>query len=147
MIWTDVSGFGSNSTYEHDFYLNNYDHKTYLSRAQWPNGIPRVIYWGSNLPRAYLDTRLGDPKEEVAYVVGCADGHTIQPNTWYWSQIRTSRGDADTDRAKLFGQLGHRWPDNCYSTWCVFADQTEAVVGSWNNPWAIFVPIDLWWSR
>lgn len=147
IIWTDVSGFGSNSTYEHDFYLYNYDGKTYLSRAQWPNGIPKVTYWGSNLPRAYLDTRFSDPAEEVAYVIGCADGDAIQANTWYWSQIRTKPGDASVDKAKLFGQVGHRSPSRCYSTWCVFADQTEPIVGSWSNPWAISVPVDLWWSR
>lgn len=147
MIWTDVSGFGSNSAYEHDFFLYNYDGRTYLSREQLPNGIPKVNYWGSNLPRAYLDTRLFDPAEEIAYVVGCADGDAIQANTWYWSQIRTKPGDANTDKAKLFGQLGHRNPSWCYSTWCVFADQTEPIVGSWSNPWAISVPVDLWWTR
>jgi hypothetical protein len=147
MIWTDVSGFGPNSTYEHDFFLNNYDGKTYLSRAQGLNGIPTVIYWGSNLPRAYLDTRFSDPAEEVAYVIGCADGDAIQANTWYWSQIRTAKGDANTDKAKLFGQLGHRSPSWCYTTWCVFADQTEPIVGSWSNPWAISVPVDLRWTR
>lgn len=147
MIWTNVSGFGSNSTYEHDFFLNNYDGKTYLSRAQGANGIPTVTYWGSNLPRAYLDTRFGDPAGEVAYVIGCADGDAIQANTWYWSQIRTAKGDANTDKAKLFGQLGHRLPSWCYTTWCVFPDQTEPIVGSWSNPWAISVPVDLWWTR
>lgn len=147
MIWTDVSGFGTNSTYEHDFFLYNYDGKTYLSRGQSLNGIPQVNYWGSNLPRAYLDTRFGDPAGEVAYVIGCADGDAIQLNTWYWSQIRTAKGDSNTDLAKLFGQLGYRSPSGCYTTWCVFASQTEPVVGSWSTPWAISVPADHWWSR
>lgn len=143
MKWTNVSGFASNSAYEHDFFLNNYDGKTYFSRTQNPDGIPIVVSWGSNLPRAYLGTRLSDPSQEVAYVIGCADGDAIQSGTWYWSQIRVAKGNADTDSAKLFGQLGHRFPSWCYTTWCVFADQTEIILGAW----VISIPGDRTWTR
>ncbi len=60
-----------------------------------------------------------------------------------WSNIVAAKGDADTDTAKLFAQLGHRTPSSCYSTWCVFADQTEVIL----NAWVISIPGDRAWSR
>jgi hypothetical protein len=133
--WWNVSGFGINSTYEHDFFLYNYDNRTYLSSNQAANGIPTVSYWTSNLPRPYLDTRFGDPSGEKAYTIGSANGLDIWPFNQYWYYIRTPNGNTSVDTGKINAQLGYRNPSWCYTTWCSFQDPNTPIyrlILAWN---------------
>lgn len=144
--WWNVSGFGANSTYEHDSFLNNYDGKTYLSASQAIDGIPIVNYWSSNLPRPYLDTRIGDPSGEKAYTIGSADAFYIWPYQQYWYYVRTSNGNTSTDNGKIDGQLGYRYPSWCYTTWCSYGDSStpiQRIVPSWR----LLAPGTYNWSR
>lgn len=144
--WWNVSGFGTSSTYEHDFFLNNYDNRTYLSSSQTIDGIPIVNYWSSNLPRPYLDTRIGDPSSEKAYTIGSADAFYIWPFQQYWYYIRTSNGNASTDNGKINSQLGYRNPNWCYTTWCSYPDPNTPIyrlVSAWNIP----APGTYYWQR
>jgi len=130
MIWdtaSRISGFGTNSTYEHDFFLNNssnstYGPGTYLTGAQYANGIPKISHWSSNLPRPYLDTRFGDAGYLKAFTIGSADAHKIKYGVLYQNYIRASKGTASIDNGFLQAQLG-RTPSTCYTTWCSFGDQ------------------------
>lgn len=152
MYWdtaTRVSGFGPNSTYEHDFFLNDSDNSQYgpgiyLTEAEGWNGIPSVSYWSSNLPRPYLDTRLGDPGYVKAFTIGSADAGSIEHMVWYRNYIRAQPGTADIDNGYLQAQLGHRTPSSCYSTWCVFGDQIENIYSPYDvDP----IPGDFFWVK
>jgi hypothetical protein len=155
MQWSNVSGFGPNSTYEHDFFLKNsagvqHPAGTYLDRSEIPGRIPKVEYYTSNLPTYYLDSRLLDGTlygllgtDEVAFTIGCPRASEIKVNTLYTSYIRTKNGDADVDDGKLQAQLGHRKPSSCYGTGCSYADQTVPLVPAWEVP----VPGTKVWSR
>lgn len=144
MWWDDVSGFAWDSTYEHDFFLNNYDGRTYLDAGQDWWGFPYVTYAASSLPDPYLDTRLEDPNSEKAYTIGCASADYIQSWTDYWhlNYIRTNNGNARRDTSKLIAQKGHRWPSWCYSTWCSYGDPPRIwVIEAWVAP----VPGSWYW--
>lgn len=135
--WRDLTGFTYASTYEHDFFLNNYDGKTYLSSSQSLNGFPNVSYWSSNLPMPYLDTRVGDNSGEKAYTIGTPQAVAVGSRTWYWYYIRTSDGNTSTDNGKINGQLGYRSPDWCFSVWCSFGDSNTPqyrIVPAWKIP-------------
>ena len=148
MRWSDVSGFSSNSTYEHDFFLNDSDTSkygpgTYLTDDETWGRIPDVSYWSSDLPRPYLDSRLYDPDYQKAYTVGCSDGNAIAAGTWYYTYVRARNGDASIDNGALIPELGHRYPSWCYeSTWCVEGDQHEYIYYPWDvDP----IPGDFYW--
>jgi hypothetical protein len=148
MQWSNVSGFGSNSTYEHDFFLKNSAGTqrpagTYLDRSETLGRIPKVEYYTSNLPRYYLDTRLLDGPDEVAFTIGSAQASEIKVGTAYMSYIRTKNGDADVDDGKLQAQLGHRTPSFCYGPGCIFGDQIVSLVQAWEVP----VPGVKTWDR
>lgn len=130
--WDDKSGFGDTSTYEHDFFTNYYDGKAYLNpHDSWPGKFPIVEYWSTNLPRPYLDTRLGDPNGEKAYTIGTAKAVDLAANQWYSSTIITTPGNSSSDTGKLVAQLGHRYPSWCYSVWCSYGDHWEFIVPAW----------------
>jgi len=143
MYWDSVTGFPANSTYEHDFFLNNYDGKTYLDSAETSGSYPKFQYASSDLPRAYLDTRFADNRNELAYTIGSADAKAIQKNRWYYTYIRTANGNVTIDGGKLQAQLGHRSPSYCYSTWCSFGDQIERIIAAWQVP----VPGSKYWTK
>lgn len=146
--WDNVSGFDSISTYEHDFFLNNYDGKTYLDASQNWLGMPNIIYAATNLPRPYLDSRAMDPAGEKAYVIGCSDADSIQANTGYWysTYIRTANGNTNIDKAKLQAQLAYRNPSWCYgNTWCVPESLvTVNLVPAWHMS---NIPCLYYWQR
>ncbi|HWV36418.1 MAG TPA: hypothetical protein VNZ55_12350 [Thermomicrobiales bacterium] len=144
MSWDDVSGFGSNSTFELDFLLDNYDASplgpgTYLDRSRAFDQTPAVKHWESNLPAAYLDTRFGDGKDEIAYSVGSGNAREIEAGREYVTLIVTASGDTDRDSARLSVQLGHQRPAGCTSTWCSFDDGPGSIVEIF-PAWAIPVP-------
>jgi len=128
-----LSAFGSTSTYEYDFFLNDSDSSiygpgTYLSDAQDILGIPIVSHWSSDLPQPYLDTRLGDADYIKAYTIGSAEADSLQPVTFYYYYIRTPNGNANIDNGYLLAQIGRRVPSNCYTTWCVFGVQDPEAI-------------------
>ncbi len=149
MFWDDVSGFPSNSTYEHDFFLNNDPASmlgpgTYLTDRESPiTRFPNVLYAASNLPTPYLDTRFEDPGYELAYTIGSANAELIKAYTWYWTYIRTENGTTNRDNAKLNGQIGHRSPSWCTSVWCSFGDLTVSIIPAWK----IAVPSGMSWQK
>jgi hypothetical protein len=130
------SGF-SNPTYEHDLFLNNYTNNsgTYLTRAENNplDRIPVCIAYSSDLPSAYLDTRFSDPKEEVAYTIGCAKAENIKRGIIYTNTITMAKGDVNNDKLKLTAQRGHRAPSWCYTTWCSFGDENQTILAAWQD--------------
>ena len=125
MIWNDVSRFDPSSTFELDFFLDNYDASplgpgTYLDRSRTFDQSPRVKTWRSNLPNAYLDTRFGDGNDEIAYTIGSGQASAIEPGKEYDTLIVTAAGDTDRDSARLSAQLGVQRPTGCVTTWCSF---------------------------
>lgn len=153
MKWDNAS-FNSNQTYEHDFFLYNYDGQTYLNpnSTVYPDCMPLVSYAATSWPaeaKPYLDTRLaqsplvGCETKEVPYTIGAAQASQLSSATWYYNYIRTSDGNAETDRFKLQAQLGHRTPSGCYTTWCSFSDEILNLVPAWNDS----VPGTMIWSR
>lgn len=153
MKWDNAS-FGSNQTYEHDFFLYNYDGQAYLNpgSTSYPGCMPVVNYAATSWPaeaKPYLDTRLKEPPsvgcetEEVPYTIGAAQANQLSSSIWYYNYIRTSEGNAETDRFKVQAQLGHRTPSDCYTTWCSFGDEILNLVPAWNDN----IPGTLIWSR
>jgi hypothetical protein len=144
MMWNDVAGFGATSTYEQDFFLDNYDASplgpgTYLDRSRKLDQTPRVKSWQSNLPGAYLDTRFGDGTDEIAYTIGAGQASEIKADVEYDTLIVAADGDADKDSARLSAQLGHQVPAGCTSTWCSLDDGTGSIVDIF-PAWVIPVP-------
>lgn len=158
MQWSNVSGFGPNSTYEHDFFLKQSKGEkrpagTYLDRSEIPGRIPKVEYYTSNLPRYYLDTRLLDGTlwgllgtDEVSFTIGSAQASDIKANTIYTSYIRTKNGDADVDDGKLQAQFGHRTPSSCYGAGCSQHDNNVPIV-TLVPAWEVPVPGVKTWDR
>lgn len=146
--WNKSNPFNPFSTYEHDFFLNNYEESslpgTYLSLAETYWGFPDVVAAYSNLPSAYLDTRFFDDDEEVAYTIGSGNAVMITGNKYYYTQIIMEPGIADKDNAKLIAQKGHQSPQGCTSTWCSFSDDMEVLVEGF---WPIAVPgQEIWYE-
>lgn len=129
MYWNGVSrlqGFAvDDRTYEHETVFNNYDGKSYAGGYDG--------YWASNLPSAYLDTQFADGSSELNYTVGSAYARGIQAYTTFYYRIDIKNGNSTSDTAKVQGQLGERNPDWCYSTWCIYALQTEKLIPAWEQ--------------
>ncbi len=125
MIWATSEPFGEwsdNVTFEPDFNLNDSSGSslgsgTYLHDGEYANGIPKVYYAASNLPRAYLDTRDTDPNHIKTFTIGCADAADIESFKQYENYIVTNKGDANQDNAQVVFQRGQRFPSNVYNTW------------------------------
>lgn len=152
MAWNNVSAFTWISTFEADFFLNNDPNSslgrgTYLDRTEYTEWnyrrIPRLIYASSTLPRPYLDTRLGDPANEIAYTIGSADADAIVTGTMYYNYIRTWSGDASQDNAKFSSQLGYRSPPNDFSTWGSYGSDRHPIFSAWT----IGIPAAFSWSK
>ena len=141
MKW-DVVNFSEEQTYEHDVFLYNYDERTYLdgNTTAYPGCWPELTYASTTWPAAskpYIDTRFDKnmtscETEELAYTLGIAQANALQANVNYYTYMRTEYGNDSTDKFKLQGQIGHRVPNDCYSTWCSFGDQSYELVSSWH---------------
>lgn len=118
MIWNDTSGFGSTGTYEHETIVYN------AGFARPASGG----YWSSNLPHAYKDTRFGDNIDN--FTVGSASAINIQRYSWYYTyyDLQPENPNVTSSTVRINGQRGHRWPSWCYSTWCIYADETYGLV-------------------
>lgn len=141
MKWNSLV-FSWNATYEHDFFLYNYNNDgTYLNPAStpYPGCYPYATYAATNWPGAsapYLDTRFnygGCEHNELAYTIGAAYAIAINANQVYLTYLVTANGNVNQDKFKLQAQLGHRSPSWCYSTWCSFADSILSLVPAWNS--------------
>lgn len=142
MKWSSIN-FSTEQTYEHDIFLYNYDRKTYLdgTSTSYPGCYPNATYAATSWPVAsqpYLDTRLSEnlvscEVDELAYTIGAAQASALQANVDYYTYIRTANGNDTTDKFKLQGQVGHRTPSNCYTTWCSFGDQSYNIIRAWST--------------
>lgn len=141
-------------TYEHDFFLNNYATSslgfgTYLLRNTNGSGFP-ICTWATNMPNAYLDTRLCDENSfqgtsnEVPYTIGCGEGYNLAKNIVYWTQILTDNGNTNIDNGKLTAQAGTQVPVGCTSVWCSFSYQQIPIIGAWNIPVPGTISWNLW---
>jgi len=144
--WNASNPFSLFSTYEHDFFLNNYEESslpgTYFTLAENYWGFPDVVAAYSNLPSGYLDTRFYDDDNEVAYTIGSGNAVMITGDKYYYTQIIIEPGSADIDNAKLVAQKGYQSPNGCTSTWCSFADDMEVLVEGF---WPVAVPGQEMW--
>ncbi|MGH3024096.1 MAG: right-handed parallel beta-helix repeat-containing protein [Gaiellaceae bacterium] len=125
---------GSEATFEPDSVFDNYDGYHYFG-AQ--------LGYGTNLPRGYIDSNAFDEASEPVYTVGTADVQALGslPAYRYFTLVRTAAGNASTDRGKLLAQLGGRFPAACYNpSSCIFAVDTEFLIGSSVDPWQLTVP-------
>ncbi|MDO8524794.1 MAG: hypothetical protein Q7R99_04185 [bacterium] len=139
MWWDDVSDFKSGSSwwgtdgYEQKVLLHNYDGKTYMKNEKsFFYGVPSLTYAASNLPDAYVDTRLDDDNVEVSYTIGSGRGDLISANTpgWYWTQFFTDPGNDTVDKFKTQAHLVTEYYSMCYYTWgtyCMFGDTSVPI--------------------
>lgn len=138
MWWDDVSDFKSGSSwwgtdgYEQKMLLYNYDSKTYMKNSANIYGTPSYTYAASNLPDAYVDTRLDDSSSEVSYTIGSGRGDFIRANTpdWYWTQFFTDPGNDTVDKFKAQAHLVTEYSPICYYTWgtyCMFGDTSVPI--------------------
>lgn len=139
---TYPSNAGWNATYEHDFFLYNYNNDgTYLTSAAtpYPGCFPQANYASTSWPAAtspYLDTRFnwgGCEKNEVAYTIGAAQANAVSKGVMYYTYIRLPKGTVNNDKFKLQAQLGHRSPSWCYTTWCSFSDSIVNLIPAWSD--------------
>ena len=142
MKWDSVN-FSEEQTYEHDIFLYNLDGKTYLDgdTTSYPGCWPELTYAATSWPAAskpYIDTRfdmnmVSCETEELAYTIGAAQASALQASIRYYTYIRTENGNDSSDKFKLQGQIGHRIPGNCYTTWCSFGDGHYSIIPSWST--------------
>lgn len=127
--------------YEHEVILNNYIYdsdKSYINDGElylddFDLGFDAVIpemclpvyrYWASNLPGAYVDTRLNysvsdsqellrcdsqpsgeEGKGEISYTIGSEFGSDIEPNADYFAYINTYKGNLYKPVFKVQGSI------------------------------------------
>jgi len=151
MRW-NANRFGSDQTYEHEFYIDAYDNSTYLSTAQTPYDDCMPITtssqstWGS-AAYTYLDTRLEEPGDgwceagRIGYVIGAGNAIAISSGVTHYNYIRTYNGNANSDRFQLSAQLGVQRPPGCITTWCSFGTNKVPLVGrKETGEWSVNVP-------
>ena len=140
MIWNNAP-FATNSTYEQEVYLYNYRPYTTLyipdDDTTSPECMPLPLYYTSNLPDYYLDTRLDqdgscdsdDDRDilEPSFTIGSGNAAAIFSNDVYYTYWVDTKGGANVPLSKLQHQLGFQSPPGCTSTWCSFGfDNPEA---------------------
>ena len=130
MIWDNVTGFNSGSTYEHETIIYN---ATFADASS---------YWSSNLPLSYKDTRFSDSPFTDNFAIGSSSAINIVRGAWYYTyyDLRPTIFSTTSSSVLINGQLGHRSPSWCYqNTWCVFGDETlgleRLTAPHWGLPW------------
>ncbi|WKZ29271.1 MAG: hypothetical protein QY323_00915 [Patescibacteria group bacterium] len=118
--FNNLSAYGSTSTYEHEAQVYNRAYADYAG------------YWSSNLPYAYYDTPFSDSID--VFTVGSAQAASMATYTQYYTYMALSPGLATSATVRVKGQLGHRSPSWCYSTWCIFADATTGSMTTFLAP-------------
>jgi hypothetical protein len=129
--FTNYGAFGATWSYQHETQIYNTDFATDAG------------YWSSNLPNAYHDYDFTDKKgvDGISPVfiatVGTATASGLKIHTVYYTYIGLEPGTIDRTEVKIRGQRGHRSPSFCYSSWCVYADQTTfpGSLTTFTAPW------------
>ncbi|HBL39390.1 TPA: hypothetical protein DDZ10_01840 [Candidatus Uhrbacteria bacterium] len=131
--FNSVSSFGSNSTYEAETHIWNWDWVQYGGS------------WYTTMPSGYMDTAFadhqGDPNYPFNPTVGTSRAYQLQANTTYYVYIRLSVIGSSYNfggSVNIKGQKGHRTPSWCYSTWCIFADATTSSMDTYFAPTSSF---------
>ncbi|VBB43557.1 exported hypothetical protein [uncultured Desulfatiglans sp.] len=138
-------------TYEHDYFLYNYDNATYLRNGStsYPNCYPLIVYAATTWPsdsHPYLDTRynyFGCEFNELAFTIGASKAKSIPGNIWHYNYFITKNGNSSSDKFKLQAQKGYRNPSWCYSTWCSFSEKIVNLVPAWSSS----VPGTVRWTK
>jgi hypothetical protein len=115
-----ILGFGSTSTYECETQVYNKNFADFDG------------YWSSNFPNAYYDTPFSDQIDN--FTIGSFTARQFTINAMYYAQMTLRPQTAPTATVRIKGQLGHRYPSSCYSTWCVFADATTSSLVTFTAP-------------
>ncbi|OIO52378.1 hypothetical protein COY93_01460 [Candidatus Uhrbacteria bacterium CG_4_10_14_0_8_um_filter_58_22] len=121
--FNNVGSFGSRSTYEHETQVYNRNFANYGG------------YWASNLPMAYYDTAFLDSIDN--FTVGSALASSIRTYQRYYTNMSLRPQSSSSAFVRIKGQLGHRSPIWCYSTWCIFADATTGSMTAHAAPSAL----------
>ncbi len=117
--WLTLQTFAFNNT--SDFtYTRTYEHETQIYDR---NFADYAGYWATNMPYGYKDTQYGDSIDN--FTVGCARAERLSAFTTYWTYMSLSPQSSPTALCRIKGQIGHRYPSWCYSTWCIFPDATS----------------------
>lgn len=110
-VFNNVQDFaGSNRTYEHETQIYDRNYANFGG------------YWATNLPNPYKDTGFGDGIDN--FTIGTYRADHLRTQVWYWTYMSLTPQSSPTALCKIRGQIGHRFPSWCYSTWCVWADAT-----------------------
>ncbi len=154
LLWWQPT-FSGNATYEHDYWVHATDGLTLhdVTSTPYPDCMPVIKYWVVTYPedsRPYLDTRFDITRCEdtlVPFTIGVADATRLVAGRVYSIRVYPYAGNWEVDTAELMAQRGHRSPPFCYSTWCVFADETSSILPGLLPPgteWT--VPGELLWT-
>ncbi|PSO44075.1 MAG: hypothetical protein BRC23_02105 [Parcubacteria group bacterium SW_4_49_11] len=139
--WAPYTGFSlvnREETYQ-TFYFNNqvfdgddtYEHETIVYEIDFANYDG---YWSSNLPNAYYDTPFSDTYD--IFAVGSSTASSLVTHTEYYTYMSLAPQSQPIVQVDIKGQKGHRIPSWCYSTWCIFADDTTGALSrNFNAPY------------
>jgi hypothetical protein len=108
--FNNLSSFGSSNTYEHETQVYDRNFADYAN------------YTSSNMPSWYYDTPFLDSIDN--FTVGTFHADQLAAYYKYWTYMALKAGSVSSTTCHIKGQLGHRSPSWCYSTWCVWADAT-----------------------
>lgn len=144
--------------YEHDFKTQNNDGRHYLTGAQTPSYrgcFPKNAFASTSYPRgsyAYLESNLTSrgtcERTQLTYTIGIANTAPVAAGKRYYTFIRTPNGNAGSDKAKLFGELLHRVPEDCYSVYCVYNAKGPRVLLDPSTDWPWFgIPSTKPWTE
>ena len=111
----------------------------YMARNNQANTIcmPSIVYYFSNLPNYYLDTRSDNNggcsndsnKDETDYTIGTSSGKYIQAGKTYFNYWLNDKGQRDTPVFKVNAQLTTNNVPFCNAnTWCMFPVTTQRMI-------------------
>lgn len=123
-----------NVTLEVETHFDNRDGQSYFSHVL-DEGAPQGTFWDTDLPDAYYDTSFGDDGKIRRPTVGSSE--TTDPpmitGHMYSVFVYFIKGNSRVDRTALRFEEGHRDPFWCHSTWCIFGDSGEYVIGGFGD--------------
>lgn len=120
----------NNITLEAEIVFYNYDGKGHA--VGWYSGD---WTYDTNQPSPYFDTQFNfGNKDEVPYTIGSYDATGFESGKNYYWVCFGDVNNPDGSKAKIYFQRGHKL-FGINSTWTIFADETEIVVGfnEWNT--------------
>lgn len=134
MKWNNSNVFASDQGYEQEISLYKYNDaisdfgKLYMSDATSSSPLcsATVSWTTSNLPSAYLDTRLDQNGQcdnstgEPSFTIGSGSAKDIKPNVVYINNYETAKGLNSKPIFKVASQLGRQIPVGCLNEWCLF---------------------------